>query len=108
MSKNNATDTQLGELHGKLAQSMLKALDASNAAADLIAEYADEIPGPVLTYLSTQAAASPSLLTAIAKFLKDNEITCQVDESNEMGELEKRLASKKTRKAVGNVVPFEE
>lgn len=51
---------------------------------------------------------SPAMLGAMTKFLSDNKITCLPEESNEMSELAKTLAQKRTRRrAVGNVVPFE-
>ena len=107
MTKQNATDKQLGELHGRLAEAMLRALDASEAAAALIEEYAAEMPGAVLEYMSKQAAASPALLTAIAKFLKDNDITCAVEDSEQMTDLQRRLENKQ-RKRVGNVTHLHE
>lgn len=100
-----ATDKILGELHGKLAKSMLSALAASEQASALLEEYADELPGAVQAFLAKTADSNPSLLTAVAKFLKDNSITCAVEDNEEMSELEARLQSK--RKRVGNVIPID-
>jgi hypothetical protein len=104
MSK--ATDAVLGELHGKLAKSMLAALTASEQAAALLEEYSEELPGAVQAFLVRTADTNPALLTAVAKFLKDNSITCAIEDNDEMSELEKRLQDK--RKRVGNVVPISE
>ena len=105
MSK--ATDKLLGELHGRLAKSMLGALQASEQAAALLEEYGEELPGAVQAFLVKTADANPALLTAVAKFLKDNKITCAIEDSEEMSELEQRLAKKRERKSVGNVIPID-
>lgn len=103
---SNATDKLLGELHGRLANAMLASLDASEKAAALLDEYSDELPGAVQAFLVKTADSNPALLTAIAKFLKDNAITCAIEDSEEMSELEQRLRNK--RKRVGNVIPITE
>ena len=103
MSK--ATDKLLGELHGKLAEQMLKALADSEKAQELLTEYSDELPAAVIQFLKMVGGANPSLLTAIAKFLKDNEITCAIEDNEAMTELQERLKNKR-RKSVGNVIPM--
>jgi hypothetical protein len=103
-----ASDKQLGELHGKLAKSMVRALDASDKAIVLLDKYEDELPGEVVEYLTKQADANPALLTAVSKFLKDNAITCSIDDSEELSHLEQLLKTKPERKRVGNVVPISE
>ena len=102
----SATDKELAELHAKVAKAMSRALDSSDRAETLLNEYEDELPAPVVMFLEHQINANPSLLTAITKFLKDNEITAQREESTEMTELEERLQKKKSRVRVGNVVPI--
>lgn len=101
-----ASDKTLGELHGKLASSMLRALENSDAAMALLEEYEAELPEAVVLYLSKQADANPALLTAVSKFLKDNAITCAIEDSEELGALEKLIQSKPPRKSIGNVVPI--
>lgn len=100
-----ATDKVLGELHGKLAKSMLAALAASEHAANLLDEYGEELPSAVQAFLVKTADSNPALLTAVAKFLKDNSITCAIEDNDEMSELEQRLQNKKKR--VGNVIPID-
>ncbi|UNY50217.1 terminase small subunit [Stenotrophomonas phage vB_SmeS_BUCT700] len=68
MAKTSAAESALGELHTTLAQVM--SIQLKNA--DL---------------------CTPALLNAVRGFLKDNEITCRVDESNALGELERDLAN---------------
>lgn len=109
MSANKATDKMLGELHGKLASVMLSALSNSERAAALLEEFRDELPEEVVKFLDNLDGASPATLTAIAKFLKDNSITCAIEDNDEMSELQERLNDKKRlRKRVGNVIPIEE
>lgn len=99
-----ATDKVLGQLHGKLAASMLKALEAADEAANLIEEFSEEIPPEVYAYLEKQRDASPALLTAVSKFLKDNDITCAIEDTPEMTELAQTLAQKRR---VSTLVPVE-
>lgn len=79
MSKKAATEGELAELHSKVARAMSELLTTD---------------------------PNPALLGVITKFLKDNEITAVIDESEEMTDLAKKLAEKKQRKAVGNVIPM--
>lgn len=104
MSK--ATDKILGELHGRLAKAMLSALESSDSAIVLLEQFSEELPEPVAVFLEKQASYNPALLTAITKFLKDNSITCSIEDNEEISELEKRLKDKR-RKSVGNVVTFD-
>lgn len=114
MTKQTATDKELSKLHKKVAKAMLQQLDDAEEAQKLLdRKYFDDeenevfIPEDVRMFLKKCVSASPALLTAITKFLKDNEITCQVDESDEMSDLQKRLANKQ-RKSVSNVIPIGE
>jgi len=104
---DKANDKDLGILHGKLAGMMNKALDSSDEAELLLDTYKDELPGEVIDYLLKQKNYSPSLFTAVAKFLKDNDITAVIEDKPEMSDLERRLANKK-RKSVGNVTSLHE
>jgi hypothetical protein len=105
---SSASDKELSALHKKLSESMIKALDSASSAEYLITKYEGSLPNDVTDYLERQTDISPSLMTAVAKFLKDNDITAAKDDSAEIGELEMRLAAKQDRKRVGNVVPIVE
>lgn len=103
-----ATDVELGELHALLARAMKDALQASTEAQDLLDACIDggeELPVAVEAYLSRAASANPALLTAISKFLKDNNITAAVEDNEDMSELQKRLKDKR-KNSVGNVIPM--
>lgn len=101
MSK--ASDSQLGVLHGKLAKTMLDALEASDTAITLLEEYQDELPEAVTKFLEKHALSNPALLTTVARFLKDNSITCAIEDNEEMSDLEKTLKNKR-KASVTNVV----
>lgn len=101
-----ATEKELAELHNKVARQLARQLENADMALMLLHDHRDECPEPVIEFLEKCSIASPALLTIAAKFLKDNDITCLVEDSKEMSDLEKRLAAKKERKAVGNVLPL--
>lgn len=85
MSKGPATEGRLGDLHNKIAEVMISALD--NIASD------------------DEAELNPALLSVMVRFLDSNKVTCAPEAGNSMGELEQRLAEKaKKRRSVGNVV----
>ncbi len=104
MSK--ASETELAKLHGKVAQTMIEALDNQSVATALVIEYGAELPDEVLAFLKKVQTPNPALLTAVSKFLKDNDITAALDDSDTMTELEKRLQSKRNRTRTVQDVPF--
>ena len=65
MAKNAATEGALGELHETLARVLTQAISEEDAPA--------------------------AILAVAAKFLKDNDITCAVDETNAMGQMKSAL-----------------
>jgi len=99
-----ANEDVLSELHEKLASVMLEELEASEEAQILLDDYGDQIPDAVAVYLVAKigSSSSPSLLTAVTKFLKDNDITCQPSASEDMSALE-QILHKKPKSSVSNV-----
>lgn len=104
----SATEKELSDLHKKVAKVLLNQLESNDKAKYLLNEYNAELPEEVLEYLYKQTDASPALLTVVTKFLKDNNITAVVEEDETLSELDKRLAAKKQRRTVGNVIPIKE
>ena len=103
MTIKAATETQLGELHAKVATVMTNALDVvAKAQEQYLENEADDI-GPM-------PEVSAPLLGVMTKFLSDNKISCLIEESGAMGELAQTLAEKRSarRKRVGNVVHMTE
>jgi hypothetical protein len=73
MGDGNATHSQLSALHGKLTESLSSALDD------------DEF-------------VSPALFTITAKFLKDNDITCQPEEGTKVNALDEKLKAARAKR----------
>lgn len=100
-----AKESKLGELHEKVATVMVRILDQVEQAQD---KFEQMVQQEDLSEL-VMPEISPAMLGAMTKFLSDNKITCLPEESDQMSELAKTLAQKRTkRRAVGNVVPFNE
>ena len=101
-----ATEDQLGQLHGKVAEVMTAALAQSETAAYLLSiprEENEKIPLDVILFLEKCKEVNPSLLTAATKFLKDNNISADPTTSTELSELEKTLASRQPSAKVSDV-----
>lgn len=102
-----ATEKELSALHKKVAAAMIKALDRDERATFLLERFADEVPDEVAEFLEECTNINPALLQAITKFLRDNDISAEVDASTELNGLQHRLANK-TRRSVGNVTAIYE
>jgi len=74
-------ESALGAMHGKLTEYYNKRLERELQEED------DEL----------SIGLSPAELTAMNNFLKQNSITCQIEESEEMTELQQRLAQRSKR-----------
>ncbi|QIG67224.1 terminase small subunit protein [Rhizobium phage RHEph15] len=97
-----ATEGKLGELHNKMAQVMGNALDQvtlQQQAYDLQMAKALEEQNPDLAP-AAEPNLNPALLSVIARFLDSNKITCVPEAGNTMGDLERKLAAKRERKAL--------
>lgn len=81
-----ASSSVLGQLHEKLAGVMLEALDGES--------FKDEETGEVTSFKAT----NPALFTAIAKFLKDNDIVAIPETEDAIGQLQEQLANRKKSK----------
>lgn len=110
MSKNAATESDLGALHSKVAKVLtgaLEVLDRSQevymAQTDLLAQNPDD-PDLVAASLDLKAPElNASLLSVMTKFLADNKISCAPEESTELTGLASILKQKGRRRQIGNV-----
>lgn len=93
MSK--ATEDVLSLLHGKVAETMIDALDQADRAAGLLIKHGDDLPNDVIRFLEESREVNPSLLTSATKFLKDNNISCDPADDEQLSELEERLKQKR-------------
>lgn len=107
MTDTPATSKELAALHKKISAAMLKALEANERAEALLSEYGAELPEPVSDFLDELCTTNPALFQAVTKFLKDNDVTCQIEEDETTSALQQRLAKKKARN-VGNVTFIEQ
>jgi hypothetical protein len=95
-----ASEDALGSLHDKLATILTEALEG-----DELPGYTDKDPetGEETWVPPKRLPPSAAIITAAAKFLKDNNITCSVSTGNKMDELkkaaEKREAARLARRA---------
>lgn len=83
-----ASNSALGKLHEKLAEVMLEALDGES--------FTDPETGEEMVMKAT----NPALFTAIAKFLKDNDIVAIPETEDAVDALKKRLEEKRTKTAL--------
>lgn len=110
MAKGAAKEQQLGGLHAQLARVFSKVLDkyeTSLSALDNMPK--DELENEMVEQLMEMGEPSPAMLSAIAKFLKDNEIGLDSEEVETLNATQRRLQDRReARKKAGinlSVVP---
>lgn len=102
-----ASESELGDLHSKVAKVMKRALEHTEVAQDLfdaVIERVSEDPESLDAEVLKPPVVNPALLSVITKFLDANKITCIPEAGNTMSELEEQLKRKRARKTVGSVV----
>ena len=105
MTDKAASETALGDLHGKVARVMANALTTVELAQDMFIDDPEAFKDDD-GHIKDLPTVSAPLLTVITKFLADNKISCVPAESAAVSELEQRLKAKRRR--VGNVVHLNE
>ena len=101
MSKNSATENTLGSLHSKVAAVFQKVLARYESRLDALDALPDmhDIGEEVLAALMDDAAIpNPAMMSAITKFLKDNEISFDSQEITELNDQERRLAERREKR----------
>lgn len=83
-----ANEKTLGNLHEAVAQALIVGVQPRELPGYVDEETGEEIPAQVLP-------PSPAMLQAAAKFLKDNNVTCDVSDDNSMGELAAIMANRR-------------
>ncbi|WP_156433870.1 hypothetical protein [Bradyrhizobium retamae] len=102
MSSGPAKESKLGDLHSKVADVMISALDHIEKAQEAYSLMDTEV---IADKGIKEPELNPALLSVMVRFLDANKITCAPEAGNTMSDLEQRLADKsKKRRAVGNVV----
>lgn len=98
MSKNAASEADLGTLHGKVAAVMTRAIAQIEQAQAVYEAIPDDVK--VEQVLIEPPALSAPLMGVITKFLSDNSITCAPEASTEMSGLERALAAKAEKRGL--------
>lgn len=98
MSK--ATESKLAALHGAVADVLTSQITQKVEDVKFDAD-GNEIPTGEMVY-----TASPATIAAAIKFLKDNSITADVEQNENLNSLRDALANKQKRSRLGN--PTEE
>jgi len=104
MAKNAADESNLGKLHSQLTKVFSKILEKHLIKLDALTVInKDELESEVLQeLLENDWEPSPAMLSAVSKFLKDNDIMYNTEDIQELTGLEKRLEDK--RKNRENVI----
>lgn len=103
MSKGAATENNLGSLHSKITDVFQKILERYEARLDCIEMVTPEqIEDEMIREIFEDGALpNPAMLSAITKFLKDNEISFDSEQLNELSDTERRLQERRERR--GNI-----
>jgi tetrahydromethanopterin S-methyltransferase subunit A len=110
MAKHAATEQKLGALHSMLATVFTKTLDAYSKRLEAVDKIdisdMDELEADLVVALMDKGVEpNPAMLSAISKFLKDNEIMFDTEELHTLSTQEKRLQD--MRKNRDNVVSLD-
>jgi len=101
MAKSTATETKLGALHGKVADVLSARLDHQAEDTTFDENGVEVGTGEMVYDCSTQDIA------AAIKFLKDNQITADIETDSQMGNLKEKLAKKTKHSRLASVSPIE-
>lgn len=104
MAKGAAKETQLGTLHARITDVFIKVIARYEERLNKMDSLtADEAENEFWQELFNDAALpSPAMLSAVTKFLKDNEISFETERLAELSDQERRLQERRAQR--GNVV----
>lgn len=83
-----ANEKTLGNLHEAVAQALIAGVTPKEVPGYFDEETGEEVAGGVML-------PSPAMLQAAAKFLKDNNVTCEPSKDNALGELADIMAKRR-------------
>lgn len=87
-TKNKASEERLSELHGAVATVLCKQVLHTEQEVSI------DKDGELVPTGEEVYTASPATLAAAIKFLKDNDITCDITQDENVGNLRATLAKK--------------
>ncbi len=111
MAKGAATEQALGAVHSMLAKVFTRSLERQLKIYEALDRIPDgEIEADMLETLVDMQEPNPALLSAMSKFLKDNDIGVDAGEIETLNATERRLEEqRKKRREAGvnlNVIPI--
>ena len=83
-----SSEEALGQLHGAIARVLTNVVEQQEEEVSYDAE-GEAVPTGNMMY-----TVSPAMMATAVKFLKDNSITCDIEQDNNMGNLKEALAKK--------------
>lgn len=100
MAQGAAKEQQLGKLHSKVTEIFLKVLEKYHKQLDFIDGIdADDLENEMIAELMTAGAMpNPAMLSAITKFLKDNDIGFDTEKLAELSDQERRLKERREKR----------
>jgi hypothetical protein len=100
MAQGAAKEQQLGKLHAKITEVFLKVLDTYHKRLDVVDGIdPDEIEDQMIAELLSEGAMpNPAMLSAITKFLKDNDIGFDTEKLAELSDQERRLKERREKR----------
>lgn len=106
-----ASQSKMNTLHDRVADMFIRVLQRYHERLDVISVVdVENITDEVLTALLDDAALpSPSMMAAITKFLKDNEVLFEKDKIDQISDQQRALAEKRKNRpnlATLTVVPM--
>jgi len=100
MAKGAAKEAALGGLHSTLARVFTKVLEKYEKGLSALESIpADAIEADMIEALTAISEPNPAMLSAVSKFLKDNDIGMDSHEVDELNETERRLAQARKKRA---------
>lgn len=106
MAKGAAKESELGALHNLLAKVFEKTLQKYIAEMEIVDNLdltqSEDLEESFIAEFMKIKEPSPAMLSAISKFLKDNEVLLDSEEVDKLSSTQRRLAEKaKARKDAG-------
>lgn len=98
MAKGAAKEGAMGRLHSKLATVFTRVLEDYERKLDANmagAEIRDAVEEAMIDELAMDFEPNPAMLSAISKFLKDNEVMLDTEEVDKLNSQERRLKDRR-------------
>lgn len=103
MAKGAAREDKLGKLHSTLTQVFIRVLDRYLEQLEPVSD--EQIENEVVDEVLDIFEPNPAMLSAISKFLKDNEIMYDSEQLDQLSATQRRLQEMKKKR--GNVVTLD-